>query len=155
MGPPCGAGVGRRDALAVRRCLGWATLGILVVGAGTWAQSPRIDSVGPGSGSVLGGGTLVVRGAGFTPVVEGGRSDDVRPDEIGLAIDYAATVDAAGAGDSWSLERQWEYFTGGDDDLVAIVDVDETLLSDRLAEVVEHLRHRLILGRKPGKFRRL
>ncbi len=71
--------------------------------------------------------------------VEGGRSDDVRPDEIGLAIDYAATVDAAGAGDSWSPERQWEYFTGGDDDLVAIVDVDETLLSDRLAELSEGL----------------
>jgi vancomycin resistance protein YoaR len=71
--------------------------------------------------------------------VEGGRSDDVRPDEVGLAIDYAATVDAAGAGDSWSLERQWEYFTGGDDDLVAIVDVDETLLSDRLAELSEGL----------------
>ena len=70
--------------------------------------------------------------------VEGGRSDDVRPDEIGLAIDYAATVDAAGAGDSWSPERQWEYFTGGDD-LEAIVDVDETLLSDRLAELSEGL----------------
>ena len=71
--------------------------------------------------------------------VEGGRSDDVRPDEVGLAIDYAATVDAAGAGDSWSPERQWEYFTGGDDDLVAIVDVDETLLSERLAELSEGL----------------
>jgi vancomycin resistance protein YoaR len=70
--------------------------------------------------------------------VEGGRSADVRPDDVGLAIDYAATVDAAGAGDSWSPERQWDYFTGGDD-LDAIVDVDETLLSDRLAELSEGL----------------
>jgi vancomycin resistance protein YoaR len=70
--------------------------------------------------------------------VEGGRSDDVRPDDIGLAIDYAATVDTAGAGDSWSLDRQWDYFTGGDD-IDAIVDVDESLLSDRLAELSEGL----------------
>lgn len=70
--------------------------------------------------------------------VEGGRSDDVRPDEIGLAIDYGATVDAAGAGDSWSPGRQWDYFTGGDD-LEAIVEVDETLLSARLAELSEGL----------------
>ncbi len=70
--------------------------------------------------------------------VRGGRSDEVRPDEIGLAIDYAATVDAAGAEDSWSPARQWDYFTGGDD-IDAIVDVDETLLSDRLAELSEGL----------------
>jgi vancomycin resistance protein YoaR len=70
--------------------------------------------------------------------VAGGRSDDVRPEEIGLAIDSAATVDAAGAGDSWSPDRQWDYFTGGDD-VEAIVDVDETLLSGRLAELSEGL----------------
>ncbi|WP_183093638.1 VanW family protein [Nocardioides stalactiti] len=70
--------------------------------------------------------------------VEGGRSADVSPAEIGLAIDYAATVDAAGAGDSWSPRRQWDYFTGGDD-VEAIVDVDETLLSERLAELSEGL----------------
>jgi vancomycin resistance protein YoaR len=68
----------------------------------------------------------------------GARSDDVRPDEIGLDIDYEATVDAAGAGDSWSPERQWDYFTGGDD-IEAVVDVDETLLSERLAELSEGL----------------
>ena len=70
--------------------------------------------------------------------VDGGRSDDVRPEEIGLAIDYAATVDAAGAGDSWSPRRQWDYFTGGDE-ADAIVDIDETLLSTRLAELSEGL----------------
>jgi vancomycin resistance protein YoaR len=66
------------------------------------------------------------------------RGADVRPEEIGLAIDYAATVDAAGAGESWSPRRQWDYFTGGDD-IDAIVDVDETLLSERLAELTEGL----------------
>ena len=70
--------------------------------------------------------------------VQGGRTDEVQPGEIGLAIDYAATVDAAGAGDSWSPGRQWDYFTGGDD-IDAVVDVDEALLSDRLAELSEGL----------------
>lgn len=70
--------------------------------------------------------------------VEGGRSDDVRPDEIGLAIDYEATVDAAGAEDSWSPSRQWDYFAAGEE-IEPVVDVDETLLSDRLAALSEGL----------------
>jgi vancomycin resistance protein YoaR len=70
--------------------------------------------------------------------VAGGRSADVRPDEIGLTIDYEATVDAAGAGESWQPRRQWDYFTGGDDS-DAVVDVDETRLSDRLAGLTEGL----------------
>lgn len=73
------------------------------------------------------------------PTAESGaRTADVRPDEIGLAIDYEATVDAAGAEESWSPGRQWDYFTGGDD-LDAVVDVDATLLSERLAELSDGL----------------
>ncbi|WP_188113432.1 VanW family protein [Nocardioides humilatus] len=70
--------------------------------------------------------------------VAGGRSVDVRPDEIGVTIDYAGTVDAAGAEDSWRPDRQWDYFTGGDD-VDALVHVDETLLSDQLADLTEGL----------------
>ena len=70
--------------------------------------------------------------------VDGGRSDDVRPDEVGLAIDYAATVDAAGAGDSWSPRRSGTTSPAATR-LDAIVDVDETLLSARLAELSEGL----------------
>ncbi|KAA1426033.1 VanW family protein [Nocardioides antri] len=66
--------------------------------------------------------------------VKGGRSADVSPGEIGLAIDYGASVDAAGAGDSWSPARQWDYFTGGDD-VEAVVEVDEGQLSAKLAEL--------------------
>ncbi|MDZ5621803.1 VanW family protein [Nocardioides bizhenqiangii] len=83
------------------------------------AEPIRVEVAGPSTGS-------------------GTRGADVRPDEIGLAIDYAATVDAAGAEDSWSPGRQWDYFTGGDD-LDAVVDVDDSLLSARLAELSEGL----------------
>ncbi|WP_158296595.1 VanW family protein [Nocardioides albidus] len=62
----------------------------------------------------------------------------VEPSDIGLAIDYAASVDAAGAGDSWSPARQWDYFTGGGK-VDAVVDVDEGLLDQKLAELSEGL----------------
>ncbi|GAA1547012.1 VanW family protein [Nocardioides humi] len=69
-----------------------------------------------------------------------GKANDakVAPGDIGLAIDYAASVDAAGAGDSWSPRRQWDYFTGGDD-VDAVVDVDEDLLDAKLTELSEGL----------------
>lgn len=69
-----------------------------------------------------------------------GKANDakVEPGDIGLAIDYAASVDAAGAGDSWSPARQWDYFTGGGK-VDAVVDVDEDLLDERLAELSEGL----------------
>jgi vancomycin resistance protein YoaR len=69
-----------------------------------------------------------------------GKANDakVEPGDIGLAIDYAASVDAAGAGDSWSPARQWDYFTGGGD-VDAVVDVDEDLLDERLTELSEGL----------------
>jgi len=68
----------------------------------------------------------------------GDRAKDakVEPADIGLAIDYAASVDEAGAGDSWSPARQWDYFTGGGD-VDAVVAVDEGLLDERLAELTE------------------
>ena len=63
---------------------------------------------------------------------------DVEPGDIGLAIDYAASVDAAGAGDSWSPARQWDYFTGGGK-VDAVVDVDEELLDEKLSELSQGL----------------
>ncbi|WP_408898411.1 VanW family protein [Nocardioides sp. R1-1] len=67
---------------------------------------------------------------------QAGRANDakVEPGDIGLAIDYEASVDAAGAGDSWSPARQWDYFTGGED-VDAVVEVDEGRLDSTLAEL--------------------
>jgi len=128
--------------------------GLVVLGTGGYAAAHQVagDKVPLGttvSGVDIGGQTradaiaelektFAARAAEPITVEVGGRSGDVRPDEIGLAIDYAATVDAAGAGDSWTPGRQWDYFTGGDD-VDPVVDVDETLLSQRLAELSEGL----------------
>ncbi len=63
---------------------------------------------------------------------------EVEPGEIGLAIDYEASVDAAGAHASWSPSRQWDYFTGGGK-VDAVVAVDEALLDKKLTELSEGL----------------
>lgn len=71
---------------------------------------------------------------------EGGepRTATVKPEDIGLDVDEAASVEAAGAGRSWTPARQWDYFTGGDE-VEAVVDVDESLLDVELAELSEGL----------------
>lgn len=68
----------------------------------------------------------------------GEKTDEVTPSEIGLGVDYEASVDAAGAGESWSPARQWDYFTGGDD-VEAVVDIDEELLDEQLTALSEGL----------------
>ncbi|HET9423616.1 MAG TPA: VanW family protein [Nocardioides sp.] len=56
------------------------------------------------------------------------------PDEIGLSVDYAASVAAAGGEQTWDPRRLWDYYTGGDD-LDAVVDVDDDALQAALADL--------------------
>jgi vancomycin resistance protein YoaR len=72
-------------------------------------------------------------GTPFTVVVNG-RTLQVPPQEVGLGVDYAASVHAAGAERSWSLSRLWAYYTGGDQ-----LDPVKHLDQSRLATLVDHL----------------
>lgn len=67
-----------------------------------------------------------------------GRSVTMRPGEIGIEVDYAASVDEAGAEQSWAPRRQWDYFTGGDD-VDAVVRFDEPALEETLTELSDGL----------------
>ena len=67
-----------------------------------------------------------------------GKGAALRPADLGLEVDHAASVDAAGAGASWSPARQWDYFAGGDD-VDAVVDVDEDRLDAKLDELSKGL----------------
>lgn len=69
---------------------------------------------------------------------ETGNGQSVTPADLGLHVDYAASVDAAGAGASWSPGRQWDYFTGGSD-VDAVVTVDEDLLAATLTTLSDGL----------------
>ena len=44
-----------------------------------------------------------------------GRPTRLDAEALGLSVDYAASVDAAGGGRSWAPSRLWDYYTGGDD----------------------------------------
>lgn len=63
-----------------------------------------------------------------------GESQRLRPAEIGLSVDYAASVEAAGGGTSWDPARLWDYYTGGDE-LDAVVDVDEDAMASALDDL--------------------
>lgn len=73
-------------------------------------------------------------------VVRGGqvRSASVLPSEVGLAVNAATSVDAAGGQEGWSPVRLWDFFTGGGA-IDAVVDVDEARLSTRLTALSEGL----------------
>jgi vancomycin resistance protein YoaR len=60
-----------------------------------------------------------------------GRTSGVDPATAGLAIDYRASVIAAGAGTGWSLQRLWEVASGGGDQR-AVVTVDEQKMQTAL-----------------------
>ena len=62
----------------------------------------------------------------------------LEPADIGLAVDYDASLDAAGAESSWSPGRQWSYFTGGDD-VDAVVRFDDALFRAKLADAARGL----------------
>ena len=69
------------------------------------------------------------------PVAVDGTSEEVTPEQAGLAVDYATSVEAAGGEESWEPGRLWDYFTGGDD-LDAVVMVDEDAMTQTVDELI-------------------
>ena len=59
-------------------------------------------------------------------------------DDLGLAVDVEATVDAAGGGRSWDPTRLWDYYTGGDD-LEPVLDVDDAAMAAALDDLAERV----------------
>ena len=64
-------------------------------------------------------------------VIDDGETVRLVPDEVGLSVDYAGSVATAGAEQSWSPGRLWDYWTGGED-LPAVINADGAL--DALSE---------------------
>ena len=61
-----------------------------------------------------------------------GKTETVAPAEVGLSIDYVASVHAAGLGRSWEPEWLWNYYTGGGQ-LDPVITVSEMTMSDYLS----------------------
>lgn len=67
-------------------------------------------------------------------VAVGSESRELSPAELGLSVDYSASVREAGGGRSWDPQRLWDYYTGGED-LDPVVNLDE----DTLGRVLDDL----------------
>ena len=66
--------------------------------------------------------------------VQGADPVSLDPAEIGLSVDYAASVADAGGEQTWDPRRLWDYYTGGDD-LDAVVEVDDDALQVALTDL--------------------
>jgi vancomycin resistance protein YoaR len=77
----------------------------------------------------------------FTVTVNG-HTQQVAPADVGLAVDYSASVANAGATKSWSPSRLWAYYTTGTS-FEPVVTLDQ----DRLATLLQSLDR--VAGRTP------
>jgi vancomycin resistance protein YoaR len=133
-----------------------ALLALLVAGAYVAAYAAAGDKVPRGTtvaGIAIGGKTPSAAAETLeaeladlvsAPVVVAVRGDsrEVAPEDLGLAVDYQASVSAAGGGRSWDPQRLWDYFTGGEE-LEPVVTIDESRLAGALDALDEEF------GRSP------
>ena len=125
-------------------------LGVLLGGgyvaayAGAQDRTPRGTTVADVN---VGGRTLVEAAAalrdGLAPRAEASITIDVdgeqltaTPAELGLGVDYVASVREAGAGRSWEPAWLWNYYTGGAD-LDPVVTVAEMTMTDYTTQLAE------------------
>ena len=69
-------------------------------------------------------------------VAVGSESREIAPSELGLSVDYAASVSEAGGERTWDPQRLWNYYTGGED-LDPVVELDEATLDSVLDDLDE------------------
>jgi vancomycin resistance protein YoaR len=79
-------------------------------------------------------------------VAVGPDSRELDPRELGLSVDYQASVAEAGGERTWDPQRLWDYYTGGED-LEPVVVVDES----RIEAVLDGLEAELGQKAKNGR----
>jgi vancomycin resistance protein YoaR len=112
------------------------------VPVGTTVAGVDIGGKNPSSATeVLRDGLAGLADRPFTVTING-RTQQVPPADVGLAVDYTASVRIAGAARSWRPSRLWAYYTSGTS-FQPVVTLDQ----DRLATLLHRLDHSA--GRKP------
>jgi vancomycin resistance protein YoaR len=79
-------------------------------------------------------------------VAVNGDSREIPAEDLGLSVDYAASVAEAGGERTWDPQRLWDYYTGGED-LDPVVSIDQ----DRLDDVLDGLEQEFGVKAKNGK----
>jgi vancomycin resistance protein YoaR len=72
------------------------------------------------------------------PVTAFGERSRIIPEEAGLDVDVAASVEQAGAGRSWNPVEIWNSLTGGDD-LDAVVTVDKSSVAAAVGQFADEV----------------
>ncbi|WP_191907873.1 peptidoglycan binding domain-containing protein [Nocardioides cynanchi] len=147
----------RRDDRPVRESEGGRVVLLLILGLAMLAGGLYVvaylgasDKVPVGTrigGVDVGGhspGTAVdvlregLHGRARTPftVTIGGRTQQVRPREAGLSVDYVASVRQATGGRGWSPSRLWTYYTSGGE-FDPVVNLDQQTLQELLTRLDE------------------
>jgi vancomycin resistance protein YoaR len=104
------------------------------VPVGTTVSGVDVGGRSPGAAVELLQERLASRAdAPFMVTVEG-HTQRVPPGEVGLGVDYVASVTRAGAERSWRPSRLWSYYTSG-----GSLDAVKTLDQLRLDRLVKHL----------------
>lgn len=68
-------------------------------------------------------------------VTAGGQRAEIDPADVGLSVDIAATVSAAGGGRSWNPVQIVDDFLGDGGETEPVVTVDESALADEIAAI--------------------
>jgi vancomycin resistance protein YoaR len=126
--------------------------GVLYVGAylmasnkvpvGTTVAGVDIGGKGPSSAMTVLRDGLDSRAESPFTVSVNGHTEQVAPADVGLAVDYSASIEKAGATKSWRPSRLWAYYTTGKS-FEPVVTLDQ----DRLAALMKDLDLRM--GRSP------
>ena len=126
-----------------RRVIPWLLLGLLLLFGGLYVAgylftSDRVPRGTTVSGIEIGGLRPAAAETKLAEEIEEQRTAPIMvsafdqrsrilPEEAGLDVDVAASVEQAGGGRSWNPARMWDSLFGGDD-LEAVVTVDESAL---------------------------
>jgi hypothetical protein len=106
------------------------------VPVGTRIGGVDVGGHSPGAAvDVLRGGLADRAHTPFTVTI-GSRTQQVRPQDAGLSVDYVASVQQATEGRGWSPSRLWSYYTGGER-LDPVVNLDQLTLGKLLKRLDE------------------
>lgn len=153
-GPPAPAR-GKSDDSKGGWLVVWIVVALLALVGGIWvaAHFGAGDKVAKGTevaGVEIGGKTqsqaadvladeLGKRAERTVTVTADGESVDLVPSDAGFTVDYVASVADAGGRKSWSPSRLWDYYSGGGQDLDAVVEVDEEAADKALEPLLDKI----------------
>ncbi|WP_147384761.1 VanW family protein [Nocardioides cavernaquae] len=99
---------------------------------GTTVAGVAIGGKAPAAAAALLDQEFATRGP--IAVTVGGAATELTAEQLGFSFDADATVEEAGGGRSWSPQRLWDYYAGGDR-IAPVIDIDDSAFETTLARL--------------------